>query len=193
MYVLELLRLKTKQNCQSSVWQWCGKTESQNHSWWGCKMIQTLWETFWWCLTKLKFVLSNYPLIVLLGFTKILETVCLPQNLHMDVYSNFIHSTLPPNWEYLSCPSIGKWINLVQPYNDFAMVVQSVSCIRLFGHPMDCSPLAPLSMWFPRQENGSGLPFPTPGVLSNPELKPAFPSLAGGFFTTKPPGKHMKW
>ena len=33
------------------------------------------------------------------------------------------------------------------------------------------------------------LPFPSPGDLSNPEIKPVSPALAGGFFTTEPQGK----
>ena len=51
---------------------------------------------------------------------------------------------------------------------------------------------APPPVGFPRQEYGSGLPFPTPGNLLNPGIKPASlasPALAGGFFTTGPPGK----
>ena len=51
---------------------------------------------------------------------------------------------------------------------------------------------APPSMGFPRQENWSGLPCPPPGAFPNPGIKPAFlasPALAGGFFTTEPPGK----
>ena len=42
-------------------------------------------------------------------------------------------------------------------------------------------------MEFSRQEYWSRLPFPTPGDLSNPWVKPgslASPALAGGFFTT---------
>ena len=42
---------------------------------------------------------------------------------------------------------------------------------------------------FPRQEYWSGLPFPSPGDLPNPAVEPASPALAGGFFTTVPPGK----
>ena len=38
--------------------------------------------------------------------------------------------------------------------------------------PMDCSPQAPLSMGFSRQEYWSGLPFPSPGDLPNPGIKP---------------------
>ena len=48
---------------------------------------------------------------------------------------------------------------------------------------------ATLSMGFPRQENGSRLPFPSPGDLPNPGNKPASPTDAGGFFTTESPGK----
>ena len=44
-------------------------------------------------------------------------------------------------------------------------------------------------MGFSRQEYGSGLPFPSPGDLPDPGIKPASPILAGGFFTTEPPGK----
>ena len=42
---------------------------------------------------------------------------------------------------------------------------------------------APLSKGFPRQEYWSGLPFPAPGDLPDPGIKPESPALAGGFFT----------
>ena len=41
--------------------------------------------------------------------------------------------------------------------------------------------------WLSRQEHWNRLPFPTPGSLLNPGIKPvslASPALAGGFFTT---------
>ena len=47
-------------------------------------------------------------------------------------------------------------------------------------------------MGFSRQEYWSGLPFPSLGDLSYPEIKPmslTSPALAGGFFITEPPGK----
>ena len=37
----------------------------------------------------------------------------------------------------------------------------------------------------------SVLPFPTPGDLPDPGIEPGCPSLAGGFFTTEPPGKPL--
>ena len=51
---------------------------------------------------------------------------------------------------------------------------------------------APLSTGFPRQEYWSGLPFPPPGDLSNPGIKPTSllsPALAGKSFITELPGK----
>ena len=44
-------------------------------------------------------------------------------------------------------------------------------------------------MGFSRQEYVSGLPFPPLGDLLDPGIKPASPTLAGGFFTTAPSGK----
>ena len=45
----------------------------------------------------------------------------------------------------------------------------------------------PLSMEFSRQEYWSGLPFPSPGDLPDPGIKPVSPALAGGVYTTEPP------
>ena len=45
---------------------------------------------------------------------------------------------------------------------------------------------------FPRQEYWSGLPFPSPGDLPDPGIKPTSPALAGGFFITESPGKPHK-
>jgi len=45
---------------------------------------------------------------------------------------------------------------------------------------------APLLMGFSRQQYWSGLPFPSPGDLSNPGIEPVSPALAGGFFTIEP-------
>ena len=60
-----------------------------------------------------------------------------------------------------------------------------------FVTPWTIAHQAPLSMGFPRQECWSGLPFPFPGDLPDPGIEsvsPASPALAGGFFTTEPPG-----
>ena len=56
-------------------------------------------------------------------------------------------------------------------------VLVAQSCSTLFDH-MDCSPCqASLSMDFSRQEHWSQLPFPSPGDLPDPGIKPRFPAL----------------
>ena len=71
--------------------------------------------------------------------------------------------------------------------------------VWLFATLQTAACQAPLSMGFSRQEHWSELPFPAPGDLPNPGIEPMFlesPALAGGFFTTQPPGKpchHPEW
>ena len=45
-------------------------------------------------------------------------------------------------------------------------------------------------MAFSRQEYWSGLSFPPQMDLSDPGIEPVSPALAGGCFTTAPPGVH---
>ena len=49
--------------------------------------------------------------------------------------------------------------------------------VRLFVAPWTAACQAPLSMGFPRQEYWSGLPFPSPGDLPDPGIKPGSPAL----------------
>jgi len=44
-------------------------------------------------------------------------------------------------------------------------------------------------MGFSREEYWSGLPFPPPGALPDPRIKPELSELASRFFTTESPGK----
>ena len=47
-----------------------------------------------------------------------------------------------------------------------------------------------MSMGYPRQKYGSGLPFSSPGDLPDPGIEPVSPALAGRLFkNTEPPGK----
>ena len=68
-------------------------------------------------------------------------------------------------------------------------VVYSLSRVQLFFDPMDCSPPGSSAMGFSGQEYWSGLPFPSPRDLPDAGIEPMCPALAGGFFTTEPPGK----
>ena len=58
-------------------------------------------------------------------------------------------------------------------FNILAEVVQSLSHVWLFVTPWTVA-LQALSMWFPRQEYWSDLPFPSPGDLPDPGIKPCF-------------------
>ena len=67
-----------------------------------------------------------------------------------------------------------------------------LSRIQLFVTPWTVARQTPLFMGFSWQEYWSGLPFLPPGDLPKPGIKPASlmsPALAGGFFTTEPPGE----
>ena len=67
-----------------------------------------------------------------------------------------------------------------------------LSHVWLCATPWTVARLAPLPMGFPRQEYWSGLPFPLPGNLSNPGIKPlspASPKLQVDSFTAEPPWK----
>ena len=72
------------------------------------------------------------------------------------------------------------------------VVVVVVQLCLILWDPWTVAHQTPLSMELFRQEYWSGLPFPSPGDLPNPGIKPASlvsPALAGGFFITVPPGK----
>ena len=73
-----------------------------------------------------------------------------------------------------------------------ACVLSLFSWVQLFDTLWTVAYQAPLSMGFSRQEYWRGLPCPPPGDLPNPRTEPtspAFPALAGRFFTAEPPGK----
>ena len=73
------------------------------------------------------------------------------------------------------------------------MKVKSLSRIRirLFAIPWTVTYQAPPSMGFSRQEYWSGLPFPSPGDLPDPRIKPRSPALPADALTSEPPGKPL--
>ena len=62
------------------------------------------------------------------------------------------------------------------------------SCLTLVM-PWTVARQAPLSMEFSRQEYWSGLPFPSPGDLPDPGIKPRFSALQADSLLTELPGK----
>ena len=76
------------------------------------------------------------------------------------------------------------------------MRAQLLSHVGLFVIPWTIVHKAPLSMELCRQEYWSGLPFPPPGDLPDPGTEPmslVSLALAGGLFTTEPPGKPSRY
>ena len=66
-------------------------------------------------------------------------------------------------------------------------MVSRFSHVQLFATLWTVAHQASLSMGFSRQKYWCGLPFPSPGDLPNPGIKPESlmsPALAGRFFTT---------
>ena len=64
--------------------------------------------------------------------------------------------------------------------------------VGLFATSWTVAHQAPLSMKFWGQDYWSGLPFPTPADLPDPDIEPASlasPAFAGGFFTATSPEK----
>ena len=67
--------------------------------------------------------------------------------------------------------------------------VKSLSRVQLFATPWTVAYQAPLSMGFSRQEYWSGLPFPSPGDLPDPGIKPGSLSFQTDSLASEPPGK----
>ena len=69
--------------------------------------------------------------------------------------------------------------------------VNLLSCVRLFESTGTVAYQAPPSMEFSKQEYWSGLPFPSPGDLSNPAIEPESPTLQTDVLPSEPPGKPL--
>ena len=66
-----------------------------------------------------------------------------------------------------------------------------LSRVRLFATLRSVARQVPPSIGFSRQEYWNGLPFPSPGILPNPEIKPGSPTLQADFLPSEPPGKPL--
>ena len=69
--------------------------------------------------------------------------------------------------------------------------VKLLSHVRLFAIPWTVAYQSPPPMEFSRQEYWSGLPFPTPGDLPDPEMEPRSPTLQADALSPELPGKQF--
>ena len=100
------------------------------------------------------------------------------------------------------CPSLQSWaVALLQsspcvcwrkPSPHLLISLSLVQLCSTLGHLWTVAHQAPLSTGTLRQEYWGGLPFPSPGDLLDPGREPASAALAGGFFTTEPPGSFCR-
>ena len=106
-----------------------------------------------------------------------------------------------PSWKLTDCESLAHMVPQHPSTQDISTrkqgcdetYAESLSCVQLFAAPWTAAHQVLLSVELSRQAYWRGLLFPTPGDLPNPEIEPkspASPALAGGFFTTPPPGLH---
>ena len=56
-------------------------------------------------------------------------------------------------------------------------------CLVVQSCPTFCDPMGLCPRGFSRQKYWSGLPYPPPGDLPNPEIEPRSPAIAGRFFS----------
>ena len=69
-------------------------------------------------------------------------------------------------------------------FRGFKVKVKLLSRVRLFAIPWTVAYQAPPSMEFSRQESWSGLLFPSPEDLPQPEIEPGSLALQADAFTT---------
>ena len=67
--------------------------------------------------------------------------------------------------------------------------VKSLSHVQLFAIPWTVAYQIPPSMGFSRQECWNGLPFTSPGDLSDPRIEPGSPALQADALPSEPPRK----
>ena len=67
--------------------------------------------------------------------------------------------------------------------------MKSLSHVQLFATPWAVACQAPLSVGFSRQEYWSGFPFPSPGDLPNPGIKPRSNAFQADALSSEAPGK----
>ena len=104
----------------------------------------------------------------------------------MYIMGIFLYTSLAPSRKNIPITFLVYFFFFYYKYIYMGGCLYVLSHVWLFVAPWTIAHQGPLPMEFSRQEYWSGLPFPTPGDLPDPEIKPASlasSALAGGFFT----------
>ena len=139
------------------------------------------------------------------------STTASPETDELLKYSTFLlaqYFLLPfPNTSTINLKSSGRTCKIQSSYTTLGSIITlpevgvcvwvcvcvcvlvARSCPTLCN-PMDCvAHQAPLSIEFSRQEYWSGLPFPSPGDLPEPVIRPGSPTLLADSLPSEPPEK----
>ena len=120
-----------------------------------------------------------------------------PNIIFIPLTSKTRHRALVPGFCRYSCPCeqgrkikiTNKWLRVFGFLGiqwDQRLHAKSLSRVRLFVTPWTVAHQAPQSMEFSRQEYWSGLPFPSPGDLPDPGIKPGSPTLQADALPSEP-------
>ena len=117
-----------------------------------------------------------------------LQLLCLLTHTHTHGSLYFIHG--PPKIMISRCQRL-PYYNFLGAMNELQVCVLVAHFVSDFVTPwtLDQSRQAPLSMEFSRQEYWSGLPFPSPGDLPGPRIKPRSPALQADSLPSETPVK----
>ena len=86
---------------------------------------------------------------------------------------------------------LGHWFTWVVRSSSDPVVVQSLSCVRLFSNAIDCSPPISFVLGISQARNtGVGCHFLLQGIFPNPGLESMAPELAGDSLPLHHQGRH---
>ena len=115
-YHLTQVRMAIINKSTNTKCRWgCGEKATIVHSWWECRLVQSLWKTVWNFVKKLKMELPFDPAIPPLGIylknskTLIQKNMCTP----MFIAALF---TITKIWKHPKCPSVDESIKKILWY-----------------------------------------------------------------------------
>ena len=115
-----------------------------------------------------------------------LRLFCFEKNLKNHNFLDGLNSTLDTAKQTNYSSKKKQWIWKVI-WRDYLKEARSQLLSRVWFFLTPWTITCQAALWFSRQEYWSRLPFPIPGDLPNPAIKPTSPvslALAGRFFTT---------
>ena len=118
-YYLTHIRMAIVKKTRNNKCGWgSGEKETFVHSWWECKLVQTLWKIVWEILKKLQIELPHAPAIQFQGiYQKKMKTltwkdICAP----MFTAALF---TMIKIWKQPKCPLMGEWMKKMYIYTQW--------------------------------------------------------------------------